>query len=383
MRITFSSGVFPPDIGGSADFVPRIATWLVERGHTVDVVCWSDGAAVDDGDYVFRVHRIIRQGTRLWRYRKTTAALLRAGRLTDIFLANTLDHEVHTAAKLLDKPVVHKVVGDAAWEIARSRRWYTGTIDDYQRAPKSGRLWALDRWRNYPMMRAGRIVVPSRYLASIVAGWGVPTDRVQVILNSTPVVASRGGLRLPNFPGKTLVTVCRLVPWKGVNGLISVLPDLPATRLVVAGDGPEGARFEALAREKGVSERVVFLGRIDKDDVRSLLEAADVFVLNSSYEGLPHVVLEAMAAGAPVVATDAGGMGEVVTNQETGLLIPHSDNAALLAALRQMLRPEGPARTFAANARQMVARVFGEEACFRQYEAALQEVATCRRIGTR
>jgi glycosyltransferase involved in cell wall biosynthesis len=142
--------------------------------------------------------------------------------------------------------------------------------------------------------------------------------------------------RLLAWHGKTLITVCRLAPWKGVEPLIRLLAQLQQTRLVICGSGHLRTHLEEVAERIGVAERVLFLGDVPHSSIDGYLRQADAFVLNSTYEGLPHVVLEAMAARVPVVATDAGGTSEVVEHNVTGLLVPVGDAAALQSAVEQL-----------------------------------------------
>jgi glycosyltransferase involved in cell wall biosynthesis len=304
----------------------------------------------------------------------------RFGRTSDIVFANGLDLEARIVAALLRKPALHKVVGDRAWEIARVRGWFQGTLDDYQSSKKSLRLRFLDRLRDMSLACARLIVTPSEYLAKIVRGWQIESRPIEIIHNSTPLENAVGQLpKLPPFQGKTVCTVCRLVPWKGVDRLIKALTVIDNTRLVVAGEGAERHNLMRQARMHGVSNRVVFLGQIGQNEVNAVLKQADVFVLNSSYEGLPHVVLEAMAAGVLVVATDVGGTAEVVTHRETGLLVQSGDDAALLSALRFSLAEAPECREMVSKARRLIEKRFSEEVCFASYEAAL--LAAARRGG--
>lgn len=372
LNILISSGIFPPDIGGPANFVPRIAKWLVERGHTVHLVCLSDSVDHDDSCYPFKVHRILRRGSRPVRFAKTVFVLRKLGKAADVVFANGLNLEARIAAMLLQKPELHKVVGDRAWEIARVRKWYAGTIDDYQSAKKTLRLRLLDKLRDVSLARARLLITPSHYLAKIVSGWETNGRPLQIIYNSTQRDISKDTLDIPAYQGRTIATVCRLVPWKGVDRLIDNLRYLSEVRLVVAGDGPEKAVLQQQAHTQGVADRVIFLGQVSKPKVRALLEASDIFILNSGYEGLPHVVLEAMAAGVPVIATDVGGTGEVVKHDHTGLLITFGDNESLLNAVLRLLSDHDTCQRLARNARHMLDQYFDEEACFLSYENALE-----------
>jgi glycosyltransferase involved in cell wall biosynthesis len=152
-----------------------------------------------------------------------------------------------------------------------------------------------------------------------------------------------------------LLTLARLDFQKGLDHLIETAALLPEPIFAVAGDGPERERLEALARDRGVAERVRFLGR--REDVAELLGACDVYVLPSLFEGLPVSVLEAMAAGRPVAATRIGGTDEAVVDGVTGRLVPPGDPPALAAALAAMLRdPEGLCSMGAAGRARVVER---------------------------
>lgn len=375
MNIVIAVGIFPPDIGGPADFVARIACWLTQQGHTVEVVCWSNAEGNNDSSYPFLVHRIPRKGSRLRRFFSTMRCVLAAGSKADVIFVNGLAFESQAAALLMRKPTLHKVVGDYAWEMSRSRRWFTGTLEEFQRVTKPIRCRLLCLIRTLPLLCAQKVVTPSSYLQGIVTRWGIAHEKTMVILNSTCDAGAGGDLSLPVFAGSTIATVCRLVPWKGVDRLINIMVQLPYSRLVVAGDGPERAKLEQLACEKLPADRVLFLGQIAKPKVRALLSRSDLFVLNSSYEGLPHVVLEAMAAGVPVVATDVGGTGEVVVHQETGLLVPYGDDNALLEAVRLLLNSEEHRRRLAETAAFRLKSHFSEGTCFSSFESELRALA--------
>ncbi len=137
-----------------------------------------------------------------------------------------------------------------------------------------------------------------------------------------------------------LIAVGRLVPVKDHALLIRAFARATRgvkgrPRLYVAGDGPLKNELERLARDLGVADRVVLLGR--RDDVPVLLRASDGFVLSSKSEGMSNTLLEAMSTGLCCVATDVGGNPELVTHGKTGLLVPPEDEGALASALRRVV----------------------------------------------
>ena len=135
---------------------------------------------------------------------------------------------------------------------------------------------------------------------------------------------------------------------------------MPEARFVLAGEGPERARLEADAETLGIRDRVVFLGR--RDDVPELLGASDAFVLPSLYEGTSLSVLEAMAAGCPVVASAIPGTDELVVDGESGLLVPPGDVDALAVALRRMLAEPLLRERLGSAARQRAQQCFSASA---------------------
>ncbi len=130
----------------------------------------------------------------------------------------------------------------------------------------------------------------------------------------------------------------RLAPAKDYAGLLRAFAALAGrrqARLLIAGDGPLRGELAGLVDERGLAGRVRLLGL--RDDLPELYRACDALVLSSAWEGMPNVVLEAMASGTPVVATAVGAVPEMVTDGETGYVVPPGDHAALAAAMERMM----------------------------------------------
>lgn len=190
--------------------------------------------------------------------------------------------------------------------------------------------------------------------------------KIRVVYNGVPIEQFDGtcSARLREAGSRaTVLAVARLHPQKGLRYLLSAATLLPKARFVVAGDGPERKELEDEARALRLGERFEFLGH--RDDVPALLHAADVFVLPSLYEGLPVSVLEAMAAGTPVVATAVGGTDEAVVHGESGILVPPRDPAALAGAIRDVLSDAALARRLIAGGKARVRGNFSAEAVAR------------------
>jgi glycosyltransferase involved in cell wall biosynthesis len=159
---------------------------------------------------------------------------------------------------------------------------------------------------------------------------------------STVVIPSP--LMLPRFDEtsvqkkrRKIISVARLVPIKGMSYLLRAMTYVKDGSLVIIGDGPERRKLELLSRRMELSDRVFFAGWIsDRSRILDHLRQAAVFVLPSLSEGLPRVLIEAMACGLPVVATNVGGVPEVVVDGVNGLLVPPRDEKALAEAIEHV-----------------------------------------------
>jgi glycosyltransferase involved in cell wall biosynthesis len=228
---------------------------------------------------------------------------------------------------------------------------------------------------------ADRVLAPSAATAAeIQRDYGV--ENVGVLPNVTGGLAAdvaAAPAELPSdLPPGFLLFVGRLRIRKGVEVLLAALDllrqqDGAAPMLVIAGDGEHRVALEATAARLGLDGTSVrFLGRADAARVRALLAAARALVVPSTYEGMPLVVLEAMAAGLPVVASRVSGIPEVVLDGETGWLVPPEDPQALAMALHELLADAGEGRRRGAAGRQRVDERFRPKSAAERW---LQEVA--------
>ena len=236
------------------------------------------------------------------------------------------------------------------------------------------RLLAVDAQHAVLSRCLHRHVAVSRHVAGRLRDrLGVPDAKITVIPNAVEArvaVARDDALRaqLGVGGGRALVlTVARLEEQKGITHLLDAAASLPEAVFAIAGEGPERARLVAKAASLGVADRVRWLGH--RDDVPYLLACADLFVLPSLNEGLPLAAMEAMLAGVPIVATDAGGTGEIVRNGATGLLVAPADPRALSEAIRTMLGDRARAMRLATAARELIER---------EHSAAAMVAATSR-----
>lgn len=377
LRVLLLANTLPPrDVSGVGEQVLQLAAGLRARGHRVEVVGRSEHG-LGASKLLFPLTAIRRLARSVRRFRPHVVQVHESdGALAALWLRllrNGLDPrpalwallqvsyvEERRAIRPLEAPD-GRVLGRPGAVERRFRRW---------KAPVQillGRLTAR---------LADCVLCPSERTAEEVArDYGVAD--VRVLPNVTGGLegpAEPAGEDVPEDAEGALLFVGRLRLRKGVEVLLEALHAMPdPPRLLVAGDGEHRPALETRVVEMGLADRVRFLGRCEAARVRALLGRARALVVPSIYEGMPLVVLEAMEAGLPVVASRVSGIPEVVVDGETGWLVPPEDPAALAAALAELTAdPEETRRRGAAGRRRLEERYRPEHAAA-LWEAIWQE----------
>jgi len=223
----------------------------------------------------------------------------------------------------------------------------------------------------------GRCFAVSRELRDYMIAGGLPPSRVGVIYNGVPPgpppdATRREALRRElgiDRNARVIGTVARLDPVKDLGTLIDAFAALARAgdvdRLLLVGDGPERAALEARTRRLEVDSQVTFMGQ--RDDARRLLDALDIYVNSSITEGVSVTILEAMAAGLPVVATAVGVTPEVIEDGGCGLLVSVSSTEAVIRTVRRLLQDRALAGRLGQSARSRIEARFATETMLARY----------------
>ncbi|MDA2916244.1 glycosyltransferase family 4 protein [Nitrospinae bacterium AH_259_B05_G02_I21] len=194
----------------------------------------------------------------------------------------------------------------------------------------------------YSLRRAEQITAVSSHVASEAARfWPEVSGKIVTIPNSVAVDEFGGPACFP-FPSPYLLSLARLNPLKGHDVLLTAFRRIAEREknihLIIAGDGPQKIRLHAITLALGLKDRVTFLGEVGRERVKELLAGCEFLVLPSWNEGIPVVALEAMASRKAVVSTHVGGVPEIVSHSETGLLVPPGDPNSLAEAMLSLLQ---------------------------------------------
>ena len=237
--------------------------------------------------------------------------------------------------------------------------------------------------------RLGKYIAVSRDIAQkLEQVFNVSASKLQVIHSSVDIHRYIDAINLvpptesAHFQDRPIIlTVARLDQQKGLPTLLEAAAQLPEAVFVLVGEGPQRPALEAQRRELGLENRVVFTGF--RQDIPAWLGICRLFVLPSLYEGVPISLLEAMAAGKPVIASAIPGNDEAVTHAETGWLFAPGDAGSLVKAIKLLLADQNLAQRLASAGQARVQREFSSQAMNQQIMQVYTELLEKTRKGRR
>jgi len=241
------------------------------------------------------------------------------------------------------------------------------------------RLWWLDE----KIRRALFVICISNFCRSQGMLFSNPDNWHKLHIVHCGVEPSLFEMKKHEGRGTRLLFVGRLAEQKGLPILLDALAKVEGATLDIAGDGPERKLLEQRVDELNISDRVKILGYQSQTQVRALLKEADLFVMSSFAEGLPVVLIEAMAAGVPVVATWVAGIPEIVRDEHNGLLVPPGDAKALAQAIRRLLNDPDLRNQFASAGRERIEQDFNIETEILRLEKILTSALDRKNEGLR
>jgi len=343
-KIILATGIYPPEMGGPATHVQTIGQALAKQNIAVSILAYGQGPSQDGPVAVNWVSRRWPKILRHFIFLRRLKRLAKGADRIVAFNAVSAGWPTKVVGKKLGVPFIVRIVGDAAWERAQQARKTNLSVSDFQETPKSGYIGQLDKIQRLVCQAATAVYVPSLFLKKIVSGWGVSEEKIEIIHNGFDISVidlSKEEARLKvGISGNIILSVARLVPWKGMRMLIKIMPEIlkddPFARLVIIGEGPEEEKLKAMIKTLRLERSTVILPRKNREELATYFAAADMFVLNTFYEGFSHLLIEALALGTPVITTEAGGNPEIIEQGQNGLAVPFNDEAGLIEAIKMI-----------------------------------------------
>jgi len=348
LKVLIATGIYAPQIGGPATYVKILERLLPTHNVSVEVVSFSS---------VIKLPIIIRHI--LFGYH-----LYKAGKDADIIYAlDPISVGIPSAivAWIIKKRFFVRIAGDYAWEQGVQRFKVKDHLDVFSKKNDDYfvPVLILKKLQKTVAESAEKIIVPSKYFKGVILNWGIDSKKIKVIhsvAEEIPFQGRKKDLRdMLMFDGKIIVSAGRLVPWKGFEALIEITPKLvekySSFKLLIAGDGPDMKKLSKMVTRKKLDDHIALTGSLEFDVLSKYIRVADVFVLNTNYEGLSHQLLEVMSIGTPIVTTDVGGNPELIDDTKSGLLVRFNNKKELYESITSILDDQSLSEKLVRNAK--------------------------------
>ncbi len=313
-------GIFPPDIGGPATFVPKIAKYFQdELNYEIEILTLSDNKNSNINDD-FSVKRIDRNLPIIYRWLKTIFTIYKLGKNKDLIFVNGLGTETTIANIFLKKKIIRKIVGDPVWERTYSKAKISESFDEFQVKNYGFSISLQKKVRSFSIKKSDIVVTPSKHLKNFILNLGFK-NKIEIINNGVFIPEENTNIFTNDQINITIVS--RLVSHKNIKKIIRAISDLndPLIYLNIIGDGPELNQLQKISLESNNKDNIIFHGKLNRDDINHIFLKSDIYIQASNYEGLPHSLLEAMSYGIPVLCTPVGECKEILGNEDRGYIL--------------------------------------------------------------
>jgi glycogen(starch) synthase len=373
MRIAMVCDEFYPDVGGAPVYTTELVKALTNLGAAPSVLTHIHPGLPEEEEF---------EGVKVKRLEGFVMPRLNRS------LSAGLAYRLHRCIKFGGFDVVHGqdlYSSMALQSIYSARKCKVPSVLTCHSVHKTTGPWKfLYKPLVFIMRRADRIIAPSNAAKGFCLALGIPSEKISVIahgidlsrFNSISGSSIRARLDLKSEP--LIVTAIRLVKRKGPKYLVTafskVLQNLPDAKLAIAGEGSEAKNLRILIEKLGMKNSTFMLGALPPIQIAKLIAAADVFVLPSLFESFGIVLLEAMAAGTPIVCTRTEGALEIIQDNVNGVMVPPADDDALANAILEILNDRELAGKLRANGLKIVKEKFSLEKMAKQTLAIYEQV---------
>jgi glycosyltransferase involved in cell wall biosynthesis len=329
MNILITVGIFPPDIGGPASFVPKIANHLINMDNKVKIICLADeeNLLLEDELDVLRIKRSTYLPIRWF---KTISLIIKYGRKSDILFVNGLGVEAAIANLYLRKKIVRKIVGDPVWERFYNKKRTSETFDDFQNLKHNLNVRIQKLIRNWSIRSSEVVITPSDHLKEFINRTNPKTEVLKI--NNGVEISEFKRSKTPLHEFNILIN-SRLVVQKNIHFVIEAMGSIKNldVNLKIIGEGGEFERLEDLITNLNIQNRVKMIGKVENNLISEYLKTSNLFIQASDYEGLPHSILEAINYEVPILSTEVGGCKDLLDNGDRGFIISSPQNKQQIA----------------------------------------------------
>jgi glycosyltransferase involved in cell wall biosynthesis len=360
-KILIITGILPPDIGGPALFTENYCKWLKKKNYKVEILTLGDKKFYKKNNITI----INRNAFFLFRFIKTVIAIINRSKKYKIILVNGLHLETSFATFFSKSIFYFRVAGDKAWEFSKSKKITNLSFDEFQMKNNFFTLF-LKFLRNLSLRRSSAIIVPSKYLKKIVINWNLNKKVYQI--NNSALIERNRNTKIKKNKKFIITSVARLVDWKNLRECIDAVKYFKNIEYNIIGDGPLLNYFKNYIHINGLNNKIILHGKKNHKYISKIMHKSSVFLLISSYEGMSHVILDAMKLKIPLVISHIPPNKEVIKHNSEGLMVNLKKKNDLLNKLKYLHKNQNLLNFFSNKAFKKYNKFFKKEINFSKYD---------------
>tara|TARA_E500000178_G_scaffold337633_1_gene377033 strand:- start:7201 stop:8319 length:1119 start_codon:yes stop_codon:yes gene_type:complete len=364
VNILITTGIYPPDVGGPARFVPLIADKLSIKNN-VNVLTLSENLGSSE-KVNYKVTRIIRKQNKIIRFLKSILLIIKIGKGSDIIFINGLWLEAYIANLFIRKNTIRKIVGDPVWEKYYSQYKIDDEFDEFQDKKYNLKIELYKFVRNLSIKSIDTIVVPSNHLLKFIKNIGFSGNLIKINNGTKKSKSSE-----KNFDKNIFLIVSRLVRQKNIDLVINSLDYLSRNNsfkfhLNIIGDGPEYEKIKNLIENLNLGDSINLIGAKFGPELDEYYKSSNYLLQLSSYEGMPHSILEAMNYGLIVITSNFGGNNELIGNNDLGYIVENLEIEQIVKSINTSVNSSNN-QTMSSKGKNLVNEEYNIELTTQEY----------------
>lgn len=382
-KLLILTPIFPPSIGGPATYTAQICE-LLKKDYEISVIFFhpqKEKPVNIDGCHLIGISYKEIYSTKKHQFLNFFKKISSSFSRQLHFLIKLIPKALKTDLIYIQQPVVVgflgsiigkicrkntilKFVGDIAWEQASNNKLTIKNLPEFlAKPPQNIKIKLLKLIQKTSFTLVNKIIVPSEFLKEILIDfYKISPEKIVVIRNAIALKQKYNKALTLKNNNKILkiITIGRLVEWKNISGILQALNLLQNVNfeLKVIGFGPLEKKLQQEAKDLKLDNKVIFCGQLEKSLVYKHLKNSDLFILNSNYEGLPHVVIEAMLSNCAVISSDIAGSNEIAINLQTALTCKPNSPQDLAQKIKKIYNNPLLAEKLVKNAKKFAEKNF-------------------------